>query len=842
MSRSVFVKKLAAVITLGAVNALAGQSLPQGRVNQIRERRFDIIHYKAELGFDMERRQVSGRATLTLRPLETFSELQLDAIRLDISGVVMQKGASRRPLEYANSGRSLQINLAAACTPRDTLVIEIDFSARPDAGLYFLNDWEHPGQLLIYSWGEGGLHANWLPIYSDVNDRFTTEMVVTVPPPYTVISNGVLLGVSEENGLKTFHWRQQWPHSSYLLALYVGEFVRGELPPAFGEIPLAWWVRPGRLAEAAYTFRNTTRMVEFFSHKFGYRYPWEKYDQIAFPDYAIGAMEHTSVTGHRESVLHDGNAPERFGPPDFDRYCHVWPADGLISHELVHHWFGNLVTCRSLNHIWLNESFGTYGNMLWDEEYHGRDYFDLIRLDALDRYFGYVAQSHMDRPLEYDRYDTPSEVYIIEITYFKGALVLHMLRNILGDDDFFRTLSHYLHKHEYTEVISSDFLTAIAEVTGKNLEWFFADWIHGAGYPVLEISYRWLADKKLLDISVAQIQPVTAGQGLFTLPMEITIATPAGQRTEKILVQHASDHFLLPCEAAPLMVSCDGRGALVAEIRCDKPAAELIYQIQHDALPGKIRALRQLAARFPAQPQTLEVISAILDGEAFWGLKSEAALALGKVGSAAALPQIRKALQCSDYRIRKAAVLALPHFPAGLAAATLKNMIAKDRHTDVAATAIVALARCAGDVDTDFIRQQLGRPAWYDEITLACLKAFALVGDPGLIPAIEPYTGAQYHEHLRNSAFDAWKSSAPQDPRLHRLLLACAESSQPGVRPQAISLLGELYVAEAAPLLEKIRMESGDPDLVMAAGTALQEIRRINGGKKPAAEVPGSAK
>ncbi len=131
-------------------------------------------------------------------------------------------------------------------------------------------------------------------------------MILTVPSPYTVISNGHLLGNDKlENGDRRFHWKQERPHSNYLISIYVGEFDKGELSPAFGEIPLNFWVPKGRLNEGKYAFRNTTRMVEFFSNRFSYRYPWEKYDQIAIPDYGIGAMEHPGVTGHRACVLRE---------------------------------------------------------------------------------------------------------------------------------------------------------------------------------------------------------------------------------------------------------------------------------------------------------------------------------------------------------------------------------------------------------------------------------------------------------------------------------------------------------------------------------------------------------
>ncbi len=815
-------------LLLGLYLSGYAQSLPGGKLQRVRERTIDIIHYRAELEINMAERAVHGTATVTFRPLNACRSFALDAIRLDIDQVHLVTPQHVQPLAFHRSSDSLIVDLGRIWFRQETLTVAIQYYAHPNAGLYFLKDHDHPGQYFVYSYGEGGLHANWLPIYNEVNDKFSSETIITVPAPYSVISNGKLIGITTQaDGQHTFHWKQELPHSNYLMAIYIGEFERGELTPAFGEIPLGFWVPKGRLREGAYAFRNTTKMVEFFSNRFDYRYPWDKYDQVAFPDYAIGAMEHTSISGHRLSVLRDRSAPDNFGPPDFDRYYQVWSADGLISHELAHHWFGNNVTCRNLNYIWLNESFATYCNMLWYEFHLGKDSFDLVRREALDRYLNYVAKRHKIRPLEYAYYDTPGEVYIIEITYFKGALVLHTLREILGDDAFFATLSHFLHKHEFSNVVSSEFNTAIEEVTGKNLDWFFNDWIFGAGYPIFEVSYEYLPGQRMLDLTVKQVQPIIEGQDLFTIPVEITIETASGRKFETIWARNRVDRFLLECREAPLMFSFDGKGALVAEIRVTKSLRELIYQIQHDALPGRIWALRQLAQRFPSNPKSVQIFRDILSGNAFWGLKAEAARLLGELRSAEAARLIQIALKAQDYRIRKAAVLALPRFEMPLAEQLLKRVIQNDQHSDVVATAIVALARTNHEANGDFIRAQINRSAWYDEIQLACLKAIEIIADPQYISIIEPFTGEKYHEHLRNAAMDAWKSSQSHDPRLHKILMDCAEDSPPGVKNHAVEMLGELHVEAAIPLLEKLIRESGDRDLRAIAEGALHSIRRI---------------
>jgi aminopeptidase N len=813
---------------LCSVNPFYAQSLLQGKYHRERERVIDIIHYEARLNFDFNKREVRGEATVEFSPLVMLDSFPLDAYRLDIKEVRLLEGGAAQLLPFTLHEETVEIGLGRICRPKEQLTVTILYSAQPNAGMYFSEDAANKGRFIIYTYGAGEMRANWLPIYVDYNDKFSSEMIVTVPPPYSAVSNGKLVEIRrEENGDRTFHWRQDLPHSQYLIALFVGEFEKGELEPALGTIPVGYWVPKGRLEEGAYAFRNTTKMVEFFSRRFDYPYPWAKYDQIAIPDHGPGAMENTTITGHRDSLLRKDPSPANLGTPDFNSYHSIWTAENLISHELAHSWFGNNLTCRSINYLWLNESFATYAHFLWDAESLGQETFDLDRQKALDEYLDYVKKSHLIRPLEYAYYDTISDMYTSEITYLKGAIVLHTLRTILGDEDFFQALSYYLHRHEFSSVTSSDFQTAIEEAVGRNLDWFFDDWVYGGGYPVFEVSYSFLPNRRLLDLSVRQVQPIVKGQGLFTLPVEITIVTTQGKKKETIWVKNGSDQFLLPCEGEPLMVSFDGRGALVAEVRFDKSLDELTYQVFHDEIPGRIWAMRAMARLFPVRPKTIQAFSSILAQEYFWGLKAEAALLLGKIRTPEAERVLLQALEASDHRIRKAAALALMEFRPDFARKTLKDIILKDRHPDVVATAIVALAKADPAGSRDFIPAQLHRPSWYNEIDLACLNAFEILADLRFLPDIKRFSGGENSDRLQIAALSAWRACAPDDRELHKILMDYAESGKYTVKWYALEALESLRIEEAMPVLERIARESGDNDMRVKAEEAFLQIKGV---------------
>ncbi len=806
------------------MQSVMAQRLPTGRYNANRARQYDLIHYKADLSFDFQKQEIKGTATLTLSPLRKLETLTIDAIALSVQAVRVAGRAASFIIEES----SIEIALPGHKSPTDTLDIEVVYSARPQAGVYFLKDPAARDKYFVTTYGESGLHANWLPIFSDVNDRFSTELILTVPAAYVAISNGKLLSNSEiGNRMRRFHWKQELPHPNYLIAFYIGDFEKGSLPPAFGEIPLSYWVPRGQLAHGEYVFRNSTRMVEFFSNRFGFRFPWDKYDQIAMPDYPIGAMEHTSVTGHDASLLRTAGGSRDFSPT-LEHYASPWSDEAIIAHELAHHWFGNLVTCRNLSYLWLNESFATFLMFLWDEEYFGEDQYNLSLSLAREAYFKYVAEENIIRPLEYRYFDSSNTIYNTEHTYFKGGAILHMMRRFLGDEPFFAAISAYLRKHQWGNVTSTDLRTAIEETTGENLDWFFDDWITGAGHPRFKVSYDYIKERDLVVLNVDQVQALVEGQDLFALPVTVSLATADGTTwQEDLWIDEESEHFTLHSPQEPVMVSFDGHGDLVAEIEFAKTATELAYQAMHDDLAGRLWAIAQMAEHHANDNRTSATYEAILRSDFFWGLRAEVARRIGALGDSSAASLIGLALASDDYRIRKAAVLALGHFPQETGDAKLSEIVATDPHSDVVATAIVSLGKLGTAVSEKFLRDQLRRESWHDEIRLACMMACEQLARKDLVPTIKKYVDVTFNQSVREAAVKAWAVSAPEDTELHEILIALTRDHSYPLQQRAIALLGDLYVSRASGRLQQIVTEGADANLVSAAETALHKLAII---------------
>jgi aminopeptidase N len=835
MKRFLAALALAACPVAVCAQVAFGHRLPEGPERPVRERTFHAKSYKADLRFDMAAERITGTATVTFEALRApLATLSLDAADIEVSKVLRDG----RPQQFAVDEKAfkLDIRLEPPVGIGESATVAIDYTCKPRAGLYF---YPQEGKKLPQAWnyGEGGLHRGWFPAYNDTNDRFAIEFVVTVPKGLTAVANGSLAETRDNaDGTRTFRWVQEGPIPNYLLALDVGEFAKVPLRDAkvgAKTVPLAAWTPPGTEDAARFVFGNTPEMVEYFSTKMGYPYPWDKYDQVVLREFA-GAMETTSATGFSESELRvAGDPPDLW--PIYEKARPVFTYEDVVAHELAHHWFGDLVTCRSLGSLWLNESFATFWHTMWNLKAHGEDDLTYQRWWYLNEYVDYVRATGRVRPMEYLRYPEPSAMYQQETTYVKGALVLHMIRHFLGDADFDRMIAAYLAKHQYSNVDSADLKEAIERAAGRNLSWFFEDWVvGGGGHPRFEVSYRWAPERKQVDLTVKQIQADLPFENDFRLPVEIEIADASGAKTHAIELSGWQTTVALPAPGKPTRVTFDKGGWLVCEVKYARPIGDVLAELSGADLAGKLRAARQLADDFPTDPRSVDALSRILaDPAAHWGLRQEAALDLGRIGGSAVQASLTKALAGADPRVRRAAAVALGQAREVSAADALRRAVETDKAEDVVAVAEVSLGRLRAPGTKEFLTRQLSRNSrWWQSVQVGAILGLSKLSDPSLAPVFETYTRPGNVQDLRIAAMTGWLAAAPEDPKLAAALRSLAGDRNRGVRLAAIQNLGKLHRAEDRAFLEGLTQ---DPDLSVAQ-FARDGIGELDGFVKPAAQ------
>jgi aminopeptidase N len=612
-----------------------------------RSREFDAVHYRIKLRFDEDKGMFWGETTITFRPLsDDFQKCSFDAEKFTVSSVRDRTG---QPLEFHQGDEKIAVRLGQKYDYGDELSVTVQYSAEDckasrnfPLGISFAEANEaHPRLIQALSFPTGARH--WFPCYDHPNDKATIEVIATVREEYKALSNGRLVSVTEdtENKTKTYHWKQDRPHSTYLTMLAAGPYR--VIADSLGDLAINYWVYPRDADNAMLSFCQTPKIIEFFNREFAYEYPWDKYDQVTIPGIGGGA-ECTSATLLGQGVIHDEKADRDY------------PSHKLVAHEAAHQWWGDLVTLRDWGHTWINESFGTYSDHLYIKHSLGADEG---AVDLLGKKNAYLREAHNRymRPIVFHRWDKPQQNFDSH-TYPKGAAIINMMRWILGDKPFRKTISHFLHKHAYGPADTHDFITAIKEMTGQNLDWFFEQWFFSPGHPVFDVSYHWDDTDGKVKLKIAQTQDTSGRIPIFKTPVVIAVVTAQGKKTERVRLEEKVEEFEIACDQEPLMVRFDEGNFLLKEWTFEKTTRELIYQLEHDDVIGRMWAASQLS-KIKRDASAAAALLECVQNDPFWSVRKAAIGALGKPENEEHTSVLKQ--KCSDQnsRVRAAALQAL---------------------------------------------------------------------------------------------------------------------------------------------------------------------------------------
>jgi aminopeptidase N len=542
----------------------------------------DLLHTKLEVRFDWANSWLYGKATIDIKPyFYKQSKLFLNARGMDIYKVQLLKDKVYSDLKYAYENDSLKIELDREYTRNDKYTVCIEYKSKPndlksggsrainsDKGLYFINPKGEDKNKMPQIWTQGETQSNsaWFPTVDSPNERMTDEIYITVDDKYTTLSNGDLTEqIKNSDGTRTDHWKMDLPHAPYLVMMGVGEFKVVKDKKWNGK-EVNYYVEKEYEPYAKAIFGNTPEMIEFYSTKLGVPYAWTKYAQIVARDYVSGAMENTTATLHGDFVyqtdreLLDGSRGE-----------------DVISHELFHQWFGDLVTCESWSNLPLNESFATYGEYLWEEYKYGLDAADAHSYESR---MGYLAEASQKQE-DLIRFDVEQREDMFDgHSYNKGGQVLHMLRKYVGDEAFFASLKLYLERNKFTSVEIHNLRLAFEEVTGEDLNWFFNQWFLSSGHPELDIKYVYDGTAKKITINVQQQQDFKTTP-LFRIPLYVDIYSEGKVQREKIVITKAKQDFAFDAATKPSLVNFDAEKQLLCRKNENKSMEEYIFQYKN---------------------------------------------------------------------------------------------------------------------------------------------------------------------------------------------------------------------------------------------------------------------
>jgi aminopeptidase N len=765
-----------------------------GRVNFPPELHVDFEHLRLELLInDMNTPEVEAVEYLTFTPIgEDLSELGLDAHLLEIESVEAQGYST----SFTYDGAAMCVSFDPPVPVGQSITLATTYRVTdPPFGLNWTVESDaFPGRpAQIHSQGEAQTNSYWFPCHDFPNDRLTTELIVTSPQGYEVLSNGRLVGKDRrvvasttESGEHDLQWYDVWHwsqdeqagggHVPYLVSLVVGKFDVVDV--GTDELPMPVYVPQGRGGDVEVTYGRTGEMVELFDHFFDEPYPWSKYAQAVLWNFGAGGMENTSATSMFDAALYsEAQAIDQ----DFD---------GLIAHELGHQWFGDLMTCDSWEHIWLNEGFATYLAGMWFEHRDGHE--------------GYLAnmQGNFDRVNRADTgtapgtpamvspvYDDPWDVFRRGANpYPKGASILHMLRQRFGDEAFYGSIRNYIDEHRLTTVVTSDLQDAFEQWTGESLGWFFDQWAMRPGIPRVKIETSWDEAAGALVVTAEQTQTIDADNPAFVFDLPIWVHLPeGGEVAEAVLSMDspvASASIALP--ARPDMVVFNAELDVLAELDIDQPTVLWLEQLASGpTLASKIQAARVLANDQGTAAARLLYATA-LDPDLHDSLRKEAVKTLeaqGDLSRVFFLVPLGKMEQVNSPSVRVEALEALGRMgydhPQGSKGksrrqitATLVDHAMNDPSTNAKAAAVRALGTMKAVDAAHIVREAVEVDSPRDAIRRAAIEAMADFNTPEALEIAIEYSWAGAHNRTRPTAIAKARKLMDHYPEAVKEMLA----------------------------------------------------------------------
>ncbi len=783
-----------------------------------RDRVVDYEHMTLRMRFeDIDQPRFEAVQTLRFRPIGRPSEsIALDAAGLTIASVTRAGDA----LEHFQDDDSLTLRFDPPLPVGRPVEIDIEYACeQPADGMTFTpSSPAAPGYTAeVHTQGEAESNHFWFPCHDFPNERLSTELIVDVPAGFSVSSNGRLVSQSATDGRSVWHYLQEKPHVAYLVSLVIGKFDVVELPGH--RVPMHVWAPAGRGDLVLQTYGRTGEMIDVFEERFGVPYPWDRYDQLIVKNFEPGGMENTSATTMHPSALLD-----RTALLDGD-------LDGLISHELAHQWTGDLITCKSWAHIWLNEGWASYGEALWYEKRDGIDgYLDAVRGDFG---VGRRDQTSDELPMVSPVWDNPDEPFSRPANpYPKGAAILHMLRRMLGDDAFFAGVRLYMNRHALGTVETNDFRYAMEEASGLGLEWFFDQWCYRPGTPRLTVDVRYDAATRELSLSVDQTQQIDARTPAFRFELPVFVRTAAGERTWKIDVREKSTSWRAELDGPPEIVAVDPSLDVLKVADVKKPMGLWLAQVSGGpTLVARHEAIEALAGH--DDPDTIALLSRIiLDDSSRQALRRTAISTLSGFSSDDARDTLMVLATSAasggvgEARVRARLVEAIRELERDDVVPLLATFAASDESYAVRAEAIEGLAGKKSKEQADLIVGMVAMPSQGERLRGAALRALAAFDDPrGLDLAIQ-YAAYGNLDRARPTAIETVGKLAGHDKeRATALLLALLEDPERRSRSAAAGALAELGDERAIPALEAQVASASSPWAKRSAERRLKELR-----------------
>ncbi|MEK7485731.1 MAG: M1 family metallopeptidase [Planctomycetota bacterium] len=789
----------------------------KGKVSEERhyavDRQVDVLHLKLEVFPNFSERSISGITTIECVPIAfPLKELTLHATNLTISSI-----EASVPLEdFQNTNEELILTFAEKVPAGKKISITIRHSAEPKEGLYFRTP--EMGYLPedIHLWTQGEMHEarHWFPSFDYPNERFTTEVICHVPPEMAVVSNGRLVSetIDEKTGLKAVRWLQEKPHVNYLIALVAGKLKK--LSTSYQNTPLGFYTTTSQIAYAENSFRPTSDILAFFEKELDFPYAWGKYDQVVVGDFTWGGMENTSITILNDYTLFPNELKG------------TRSSQGLIAHEFAHQWFGDLVTCKDWSHIWLNEGFATFYNLLYSEAKEGRD----AMLYGLYQDAQGILQNKDDViPVVMNRMENMKDLFSFR-AYDKGSWLLQMIRTQMGPDLYRKCIQEYLKRNQFKSVTTQDLINVLEEFSGLSWQLFFDQWAYHGGFPVLKIKYQWNEKENKATLQIEQTHRVDDKIFLFQVPTKVQFKTTSGFQTFPLLLQKREQDFEFTLASRPESVRFDPEYGVLAEVHFEKPREMYSVELQEQSdVIGRLLAIQALKSK--KDQRTLESLQSALQKDSFYGVRLEASKALQQIHTTEALTALLASTHQPSENVRLQIIQDIGSFYDLKVLRYLKTVLSQEKNPDLLKAALQNLGKYPLEEIQETFLSFLNSNSFRQILVDATLDAISTSAQPIFLEPILTLLQKREKE-LPAGVFAkglkiAGSLGRERDPseKVFSILLSYSQAPRQSIRIAAIEALGLLKNIHAVPILKSFQGNDQEDSVQKALEEAIKKIQ-----------------
>ncbi|MES2519440.1 MAG: M1 family aminopeptidase [Bacteroidota bacterium] len=512
--------------------------------SQATDNNIDVTYYKLNLTVSYIPQNIKGEVTINAK--SKIAELSQVTIDLQNALTTDSVKIGNNKLPYLHQSNQILINLDKKYTENQLVSLVIYYHGTPGASgfdSFVFGNHNNQKDLAIWSLSEPYGSPDWFPCKNSVDDKAdSSDVWITADKYYVSVSNGTLQKVIEnQNGTKTYQWKNRYPIAQYLISIALSNY--SEYKDSFkydgvNEMPVTHFIYPESLTTTnKLTLDKTVFMLDLFSQKFGlYPFIKEKYGHAQFG--WGGGMEHQTCTSISA----------------FD--------ETLIAHELTHQWFGDKITCKNWENIWLNEGFASYGECIYTEAVGGKI--------AYDNYIkSFMTSAKMAKGTIYVQdVNNINEIFSSSRTYRKGATVLHMMRGIVGDDIFYKILKVYItSKNAYGNATTEDFQAVAEQVYGQKIDYFFKQWIYGESYPKYKM--QWSSQSQIngfYKVNLNISQTTGTNPTFFTMPIQVKVALGFGDTTVTVFNDKTSQSFEILVKEKPSNVIFDPNNLILKDV------------------------------------------------------------------------------------------------------------------------------------------------------------------------------------------------------------------------------------------------------------------------------------